>query len=85
MGLLYGALGPGTTCWPGGGSEMLYRGGGQKMASRGGRPVIYPPMHTYGMRVDVTCPLGIFLNKIFAKANISNFRFEKTSLQHVYH
>ena len=39
----------------------------------------------YCMRVDVTCPLGIFLNKIFAKANISNFRFEKTSLQHVYH
>ena len=50
MGLLYGALGPGTTCWPGGGSEMLYRGGGQKMASRGGRPVIYPPTHTYGYK-----------------------------------
>ena len=46
MGLLYGALGPGTTCWPGGGSEMLYRGGGQKMASRGVRPVIYPPPRT---------------------------------------
>ena len=32
---------------------MLYRGGGQKMASRGGRPVIYPPTHTYGPMLEV--------------------------------
>ena len=40
------ALGPGTTCWPGGGSEMLSRGRGVKNGLQGGRIAIYPPPRT---------------------------------------
>ena len=36
MGHLHGALSPGTTCWPGGGSEMLSRGGGVENGLQGG-------------------------------------------------
>ena len=43
MGHLYGAFGPGTTCWPGGGSEMLSRGRGVKNGLQGGRIATYPP------------------------------------------
>ena len=35
MGHLYGAFGPGTTCWPGGGLKCSPGVGGSKMASRG--------------------------------------------------
>ena len=48
MGLLYYiALGPGTTCWPGGGSEMLSRGRGVKNGLQGGRMATYPPPHAH--------------------------------------
>ena len=43
MALFIWALGPGTTCWPGGGSEMLSRGGGVKNGLQGGRIATYPP------------------------------------------
>ena len=43
MGHLYGAFGPGTTCWPGGGSEMLSRGRGVKNGLQGGRLATCPP------------------------------------------
>ena len=48
MGHLYGAFGPGTTCWPGGGLKCSPGVGGSKMASRGEEWLLTPPMPTYG-------------------------------------
>ena len=54
MGHLYGAFGPGTTCWPGGGSEMLSRGRGVKNGLQGGRLATCPP-HAH------LCPPPLFV------------------------
>ena len=43
MGHLYGAFGPGTTCWPGGGLKCSPGVGGSKMASRGVELLFTPP------------------------------------------
>ena len=48
MGHLYGAFGPGTTCWPGGGLKCSPGVGGSKMASRGVDWLLAPPTPTYG-------------------------------------
>ena len=42
------ALGPGTTCWPGGGLKCSAGVGGSKMASRGEEWLLTPPTPTYG-------------------------------------
>ena len=47
MGHLYGAFGPGTTCWPGGGLKCSPGVGGSKMASRGVDWLLAPPTPTY--------------------------------------
>ena len=47
MGHLYGALSPGTTCWPGGGLKCSPGVGGSKMASRGVELLLTPPTPTY--------------------------------------
>ena len=47
MGHLYGALSPGTTCWPGGGLKCSPGVGGSKMASRGEEWLLTPPTPTY--------------------------------------
>ena len=49
MGHLYGAFGPGTTCWPGGGLKCSPGVGGSKMASRGVELLLTPPTHTYAV------------------------------------
>ena len=43
------ALGPGTTCWPGGGLKCSPGVGGSKMASRGVELLFTPPTHTYAL------------------------------------
>ena len=50
MGHLYGALSPGTTCWPGGGLKCSPGVGGSKMASRGVELLLTPPTPTYAYR-----------------------------------
>ena len=50
MGHLYGALSPGTTCWPGGGLKCSPGVGGSKMASRGVEWLLTPPTPTYGCK-----------------------------------
>ena len=49
MGHLYGALSPGTTCWPGGGLKCSPGVGGSKMASRGVELLLTPPTPTYAV------------------------------------
>ena len=54
MGHLYGAFGPGTTCWPGGGLKCSPGVGGSKMASRGVDWLLAPPTPTYGCQKFAT-------------------------------
>ena len=61
MGHLYGAFGPGTTCWPGGGLKCSPGVGGSKMASRGVDWLLAPPTPTYGKHT-FTLKLIIMLN-----------------------
>ena len=59
MGHLYGAFGPGTTCWPGGGSEMLSRGRGVKNGLQGGRLATCPP-HAHLWKLEFWAFLAFF-------------------------
>ena len=70
MGHLYGAFGPGTTCWPGGGSEMLSRGRGVKNGLQGGRMATYPPTPTYGLSKESVHNLQSIMN---AKLSLHGF------------
>ena len=56
MGHLYGAFGPGTTCWPGGGLKCSPGVGGSKMASRGVDWLLAPPTPTYALGPPTRTP-----------------------------
>ena len=59
MGHLYGAFGPGTTCWPGGGLKCSPGVGGSKMASRGVDWLLAPPTPTYVFTQPSLFPLSM--------------------------
>ena len=59
MGHLYGAFGPGTTCWPGGGLKCSPGVGGSKMASRGVDWLLAPPTPTYDLGLGSRCGSGL--------------------------
>ena len=80
MGHLYGAFGPGTTCWPGGGLKCSPGVGGSKMASRGVDWLLAPPHahlwygytnHTSSLPVECGSTEGNHLKLLFC----TNFYF----------